>query len=215
MEQISHHPPISNFEVEHVDREYQIHGYFQEDFKRNGSNLEFRTFGKTIVDFQDGDRYSIRWPAKILENNIYMKYEEYIRIEQLDGTLTSLVFLGDKHNEEPLGIDGAIYYRDAKCTFNEKATTLAEARDIDEISCNIEGSWVKSCIIDDKKYWNIKQKIALPHIPVTNPLPSDARYREDLVWLWKDVNINYAQNWKNALEEEQRKDAKLRTKYKK
>lgn len=213
MEQISHHPPISNFEVEHVDKEYQIHGYFQEDFKRNGSNLEFRTIGKTIVDFQDGDQYSIRWPAKILENNVYMKYEEYIRIEQLDGTLVSLVFLGDKQNEELLGIDGAIYYRDPNCTFNEKATTLSEARDIDEISCNIGGSWVKSCIISDKKYWDIKQKINLPHIPVTNPLPSDARYREDLVWLWKDVNINYAQNWKIALEDEQRKDAKLRTKY--
>lgn len=134
MEQISHHPPISNFEIEHVDKEYQIQGYFQEDFKRNGSNLEFRTIGKTIVDFQDGDTYSIRWPAKILENNVYMKYEEYIRIEQLDSDLTSLVFLGDKHNEEPLGIDGAIYYRNPKCTFNEKATTISEARDISEIS---------------------------------------------------------------------------------
>ena len=51
VEQVSHHPPVSNFQLEHCNKDYQIYGHFEEDFKRNGSNLEFRTIGKTIVDF--------------------------------------------------------------------------------------------------------------------------------------------------------------------
>ena len=64
------------------------------------------------------------------------------------------------------------------------------------------------------KYWTIKQNVITPHLPVSNPLPSDARYREDLVWVWKD-NYDIAQKWKLALENIQRKDAALRKKKKK
>lgn len=83
VEQTSHHPPLSNFLIEHFDRTFKIYGYFEEDFKQSGSTLEFRTKGKTIIEFLDGDKYSITWPAKIYEDNVYMKYEEYIRIVQL------------------------------------------------------------------------------------------------------------------------------------
>ena len=216
VEQISHHPPISSFQIEHGDKLYTIEGSFEEDFKRSGNNLEFRVKGTTTVIFDDDDRYAITWPAKILENNVYMKYDEYIRVEQLNEPyLASMVFLGDQDDQETLGISGIVYYTDPESNFNPKATCPDDLDDISEIVGDIEGSWVKSLIIDGKKYWSIKKNVVSPHIPVSNPLPSDARYREDLVWLWKGSELEIAQKWKVALENAQRKDATLRKKKKK
>jgi hypothetical protein len=45
--------------------------------------------------------------------------------------------------------------------------------------------------------------------PVANALPSDSRFREDLA-LVKAGNIKAAQEWKEKLENAQRKDKKLR-----
>jgi hypothetical protein len=47
-------------------------------------------------------------------------------------------------------------------------------------------------------------------IPVPNALPSDPRFREDMIWL-KRENENYAQIWKSRLEIQQRTDKKART----
>ena len=73
-----------------------------------------------------------------------MKYDEFIRIEQLDSTLTSVVFLGDNQSDEPLGISGSIYYRNELKKFDKKATCFEEVTDVDEVVCPIEGSWVDS-----------------------------------------------------------------------
>ena len=215
VEQTSHHPPISNFQIEHSDKDYVIHGNLEEVFQRNGSSIEFRTKGDTIIEFSDGDYYSIVWPAKIFENYVYMKYEEFIRVEQLNGSnLTSMVFLGDAQEGENFATNGVIYKRDPNYDFNEMATWESELGDIEETWWHIQGSWVKSLIIDDKKYWNIKQDVISPHLPVSNPLSSDSRYREDLIWVWKK-SLDYAQKWKLALENIQRKDVVLRKKKKK
>jgi len=215
VEQISHHPPISSFLIEHPNKDYVIQGNFEEEFTRNKSNLEFRILGETYIQFSDGDYYSIQWPAKILENSVYMKYEEYIRIEQLNGSnLTSTVFLGDSIEGDPLPIDGVIYYRDPEIDFNPKTKSSEAINDMEEISWHISGSWIRDWIIDDKKYWNIKQDVITPHLPVSNPLPSDSRYREDLIWVWRD-DLDIAQQWKMKLEDLQRNDTKMRKKKKK
>jgi len=46
----------------------------------------------------------------------------------------------------------------------------------------------------------------------TNPLPSDCRFREDLIWL-AIGNLDFAQNWKVKLEEQQRHDRASRNKF--
>ena len=49
----------------------------------------------------------------------------------------------------------------------------------------ISGSWLGHLHIDDKEYWNIDKHNPLIPYPHPNPLASDSRYREDLVWLLK------------------------------
>ena len=89
MEQTSHHPPITNFSLEHYNQDYRIDGYFEEIFQQSGSTLEFRIKGNTVVEFKNGDKYSISWPTKIFEDYVFMKYEGYIRVEQLPSSFAA------------------------------------------------------------------------------------------------------------------------------
>jgi hypothetical protein len=68
--------------------------------------------------------------------------------------------------------------------------------------CDISGSWLKTLIIDGKKYWDIdedlppRQRFCMDN----NLLPSDWRYREDLIWL-KYGSMAIAHKWKFRIEE--------------
>jgi hypothetical protein len=74
-----------------------------------------------------------------------MKYDEFIRVEQLDGSnLTSTVFMSDDPDDEVLAIHGIVYRRDLNKEFNEKATSYNELDDVDEIVSHVEGSWINS-----------------------------------------------------------------------
>ena len=86
---------------------------------------------------------------------------------------------------------------------------MSEIKDIKEHICDITGSWLTNLIIDGQEYWHIdKMEPMLPY-PIPNSLPSDPRYREDLIWLRRE-NENNAQVWKNRLEIQQRYERKLR-----
>lgn len=75
----------------------------------------------------------------------------------------------------------------------------------------IQGSWLREIAFDGKKYWQIDNKdIKLEaQICSKDPLPSDWRFREDLIWL-KHKNEPYADIWKKELEKMQRQDRKWR-----
>jgi len=53
----------------------------------------------------------------------------------------------------------------------------------------IQGSWLKNLEIDGKLYWSINDDVPGRQIPLLDTdnqgiiLPSDWRYREDLIWL--------------------------------
>lgn len=67
-------------------------------------------------------------------------------------------------------------------------------------------------MIDRKKYWDIEAEIPDRfRLLVEGVVPSDWRYREDLIWL----KYNYqkiAHQWKLRLEEQQRHDRRNRLK---
>jgi hypothetical protein len=75
-----------------------------------------------------------------------------------------------------------------------------------------EGSWLDAIRFDGVEYWNINSSTPMFHILSENPLPSDWRYREDLIWLKKGSD-EYGQEWKVRLEVQQRADKALREKF--
>ena len=94
----------------------------------------------------------------------------------------------------------------------------------DEFLETVEGSWINKLIIGNKLYWDIKDQIPEFIKPVKNCLPSDGRYREDLLWLYRSFYCakneeerlmyeNMSQKWKIMMEEFNRWERKRRKDY--
>ena len=49
----------------------------------------------------------------------------------------------------------------------------------------ISGHWTSYIEFDGKRYWDLKMVDPIAHVDTKIPLPSDARYREDLIYLAK------------------------------
>jgi hypothetical protein len=84
---------------------------------------------------------------------------------------------------------------------------------------------LKNIFFDDEEYWNINKFTPCFIKPETYVLPSDGRFREDLIWLWRSRHAEnkeskenyetYSQSWKLLLEIVQRRDREERKKIKK
>jgi len=86
---------------------------------------------------------------------------------------------------------------------------LSELPDVEKELSNISGCWLSELSFDDNKYWEIDSYTPSRQVAVKNPIPSDYRFREDLIWLYRG-NQDFAQRWKIRLEEQQRHERKLR-----
>lgn len=70
-------------------------------------------------------------------------------------------------------------------------TKLSQIKDMGEEIARIEGNWTKDLVIGGVEYWNMAKVDQIKSLPVPNPLPSDSRFREDLIWL-KRGSLEYA-----------------------
>lgn len=91
----------------------------------------------------------------------------------------------------------------------KKAMSKRKAPPLELIS-EVTGSWVKKIFIDGEEYWDSKRKTFLTHM-VKDPLPSDTRFREDILWILYN-DISNAQKWKLELEGQIRFERKKRQK---
>lgn len=73
----------------------------------------------------------------------------------------------------------------------------------------LKGSWLDKLEINSVNYWDITKVQPMKVIYNRNPLDSDWRYREDLIFIRRG-DMDNADKWKDALEIRQRRDKKLR-----
>ena len=94
-----------------------------------------------------------------------------------------------------------------------------------EIIDLIHGSYLEQLIIGQKVAWNINEQIPEHIRPVKHCIPSDGRYREDLIWLYRSFYCsrnqeeeenyrNISMKWKIMMEEFNRWERKNRAYYK-
>lgn len=67
----------------------------------------------------------------------------------------------------------------------EQIYDLKDLTDVDTEICECSGSWLRNLVIDGKTYWDIDSNVPDRQQPSikSDVLPSDWRYREDLIWL--------------------------------
>jgi len=171
--------------------------------------------GRHVIEFQDGSKIVYNLPQVVLQGVLWgervMNYEGTINFIDEKNGIGAVIYIPPPQDpiswaawwggatKLPTDYLGGQVYK-LKGNPHTKGDTIS----------NLVGSWLGRIEFDGKIYWSIKANLK-KNIPIAakNPLPSDARYREDLSNL-KDGNMDKAHEWKSTLENRQRRDAKLR-----
>jgi hypothetical protein len=233
-EHTSHHPPISNFYVK--NKHYTVYGAFTINGDIHANSIEAYNEGWATVEFADGAKFKFTLPCLYIWGLVMGSRGLQItgaicvvdEVNHLKGvvkysadTKTGLTsYFSSSRNDM---IRGAVYKYDEKkhketlAKHDDKwmkmLKELAEQKDVVKEIARVEGSWLREVRFNGELLWTLDQDVAYfqQHMFVEDPLPSDCRFREDLVWLTRK-NEELAGTWKVKLEEQQRHERALRKK---
>jgi hypothetical protein len=204
VEQVSHHPPVTAFQLFGPDNLWRFHGYceFIASFRPNG--MYCGQEGPYCVAFADGTKITFCQP--------HVKLSGSIVGDRLYNLTDTIPFVDEKNSlrcarwrarascrathalaprrarrcnltfnpDEITGIRGWVQY--AKTPSDVVRGTIMRG---DRKVCEVSGSWLEDLRFDDKVYWRIREYEPLRPIPapLERALPSDCRRREDLIAL--------------------------------
>jgi len=216
IEQTTHHPPASNWEVFPNDKSYKFHGNCTWSASTRANTIKGTQRGPCHIDFPDGSRVTYSLPDILIKGVMWGD-----RVTELSG---SIIFSDNKN-----GIEAEVFFNPEAQGFirslfskaKESADTVrgeiyrpsasgVQRKKGDNTISNIEGSWLSHLDFDGTRLWDLKMP-ADGVIPEPNPLPSDSRNRADLKAL-NEGDMERAKDSKVALEERQRFEKKLRQK---
>jgi len=225
MEQSSHHPPVSSFQVWGPAGLYKYWGSheYQASFTPNG--IVGGQLGANNIEFADGTRIVFNLPHVSMSGLVMGE-----RVFNYVDKNTPIRFTDEKNNlrcelkfhpDEVQGLMGWI--KSAKTSsdtlrgvITRNEITLNDGsveRDAEKMKqlSRVSGSWLEGLSFDDKPYWTMRQYKFWTPIPADGDdvLPSDSRFREDLQAL-KKGDLELADKMKSELEERQRADKKNR-----
>ena len=235
-EQISNYPTLTRYYT--VNENFKMYGYFDLSLetKSLGNKLICFTKGINTVDFfKINEKINFSIPSSKIVNAIAKddRSAHYVGVMvfyDLKNNLRAFVqFAKDiKHISD---IKGYIFRynfpKDYKFNFDKEYEMFGKL-DVSNFKKNnifsksdvlstISGSWLKKLYFDDIVYWDIDEDLPTYIRPSYNCLPSDSRFREDLIWLYRsfykskneEERLYYeklAQYWKLMIEKVQREE---------
>ena len=221
-EQVSHHPPVSYIYVVGPSRSYLAYGYMAYTALFKGTFLEISMNMKLTIQFRDGHKMMCVSRPNVKVTGMLMGTRGALlkgigRIEDLTLKLRSVTFYdyGEKkgiistQKTVPKDWVEGIIYSPTGTAFNNTARRIADLDDVKKELARLKGSWLDKVEINSVNYWDVDKLVPEAMRYASNPLPSDWRFREDLVWL-RRCKYDLADPWKDALEIRQRRDQKLR-----
>ena len=241
-EQTSNYPTLTRYYI--INKNFKMYGYFD-------LSLETKNFGNRITCFMKGintidffninEKICLSIPSSQIVNAIAKddRSAHYVGVMifyDLKNNLRAFVQFA-KDTKYIYNINGYIFKynfpEDYKFNF-DKEYEMFNKLDINNLKKNnifskedivstISGSWLHQLYFDNIKYWDIDEDIPSYIRPVYNCLPSDSRFREDLIWLYRsfykskseEERLYYeklAQNWKLMIEKVQREERTLKAK---
>lgn len=228
-EQISHHPPVSAYIMNHPTGAYKLHGTGEVTAKMTGFNtINGQKIGDTIIEFKNG--------GKIVIGNPEMRIDGLVMGDRIVNYMRSFTITDEKHrlaaditfNYEEVGtmtklassfkgFFGGSTAKSDKPLFDSFKISLynfTKQKDSNEIMkaeiCSGSGSWLSHLEIEGDLFWRISDPIEGAWVETgALKLESDSRNRQDSKNI-KERNYDQAQKEKDQLENLQRNDAKLR-----
>jgi hypothetical protein len=226
-EQISHHPPVSAYLMDHPTGAYRLYGTGEVTAKMTGLNtINGQKVGNTAILFKNGSKLVIGNPEMRIDglvmgeriinyiNNFTITDEKHRLVAQINfnyeetGTLSKLTssfkgLFGGVKVEKPLND-----------TFTVSLFTFTKQKENGEVEkaeiCSGSGSWLSHLELEGELLWKVTDSIEDAWIPVEDKkLDSDSTHRQDCKYI-KLKSYDQAQKEKDQLEDLQRRDAKLR-----
>lgn len=238
VEHISHYPTIARFLI--LDEDYKFHGYFDfsTETERFGSRINVHQKGPITIEFPKiGEKIVYNMPTVKLLNASSEEGRSAIWINTMcfsdvKNNLKGVVKFGTNSNLIH-GFEGYIIehnfnlpnskYEHSKELEDAHKLKIDDKKIKNKILTKIGGSWLKEVHFNDSEVlWNINTHVPCWIRPRTNVLPSDGRFREDLIWLYRAFNtmsenerkvyLDYAQGWKINIEQNQRAEREIKKK---
>ena len=222
-EHISHHPPISSFLMYGPKESYQLSGYYQYKMNFSANSLTGTQWGPNSVRFADGGQVTYKLPGVKITGLIFgsrlvyyvgcMKFVDKQHglkaVIVFDYGYTGGLFSSRKKGSKRDQFEGLVYrYKemgDTKKKKKKKIKKLSDIADVEQSICSITGSWLHNLKIGEEETWRMDSSNPASLWYSGWPLPSDWRFREDLLWLRRD-SMPRADFWKVELEVQQRHD---------
>jgi len=229
-EHISHHPPICAFLLEDVDNKYKFHGASEFTASMGANTLKAGQEGDSFIEFHDGQKIRSQAPHYTLGGTVMgdrtINADGFFLFEDEENEIKCViifnpimkaggVFSSHKYAGKTDDFRGLIYKPKKSTKKSKKRTEYSKYKHMEEeaevIYSELEGSWLRELIIDGKQWWHTDDVNLRPqhHRAERVCLPSDWRYREDLIWLFRN-NMKIADKWKVRQEVQQRLDRKNR-----
>ena len=242
-EQTSNYPTLTRYYI--LNKNFKMYGYFDLSLetKNFGNKITCFTKGLNTIDFfKSNEKIFFSIPSSQIVNAIAKddRSAHYVGVMiffDIKNKLRAFVQFAKDCNHIA-DIKGYIFkYEfepDYKFNFDKEyemfykidTNNLNKNNNIfksNDIVSTISGSWLGQLYFDNNKYWDIDEDIPTYIKPVYNCLPSDSRFREDLIWLYRsfykakneEERLYYeklAQNWKLMIEKVQREERTLKAK---
>jgi hypothetical protein len=221
LEQTSHHPAVSNWQVIGPKNSFLYWGRGETTATALGNSIRGHQYGLSQVDFADGTSITFELPILHIKGIMWGD-----RVHEYSGTLAfrdvkNRLACDVAFNPDALGLVKSFFSRSKPMSDTlrgdvyrlPKQTDGASSGKARKVLSTLEGCWLSHIDFSGDRYWEISM---VPHalIPHPDPLPSDSRFREDLMAL-VDCDFERTKEYKQLLEEKQRHEERLRKSRKK
>lgn len=239
MEQISHHPPVSAYQIIGPGKSYHFYGHAQPGVQYKMNGITTYSQGERAIEFKDGTHVRVTFPEYNIRNLVsssttradvsgVVEFEDVthgllvtLRIGAVEGHKTGLL-------SRPDAISGGLYRTSGQPAQSpnrlKKSASMKDAAHYRHLqltkslsSGNIhvpisvcQGNWLSYLDWDEERYWTLAETDVANWEEVGDAaLPCDCSKRGDLLALLAG-DLDAAQAAKECMENIQRRDAKLR-----
>lgn len=224
-EQVSHHPPLSVFQIYSPDGSWYCYSDpVKFDVDNNMmSSLEISMVGLFHLQIKNGPTYEWEFPVVYVAGQIkgdrIVRVKGSIEVKDVTNGYVAKIEVSPKPSKKK-GINeskaSTIYGGIMQCS-KEKKSKLSISKSDESYMKTFTGDYVQNILLNGKELWNINNDIVKRSLGQVNDedlLPSDVRYRGDRVLLIRN-NQPEADKAKTCLENLQRREAKIRESVKK